>query len=250
MIPPDIIEWAEIELEDETSETRIAHQLIVIIGRLCTLRATCKDKNNNYNNDTRFVALAKLIDSDLEDWENSLPPNFSYSIVESVKSEYVFSNTYHVYKNTWTTSIRNFYRCARILTQQVITGWLSRNSMPNPSIDESQRRHSKLILTNLAYDICASAPSILGASNSSVYSSRAPTAGAGASLLWVLYLVATMDQELTGVRTWVITRLTLIGRIMGIKQAESLANVLKTKREITAWDKFETARTDEVVDDW
>ena len=37
---------------------------------------------------------------------------------------------------------------------------------------------------------------------------------------------------------------------MGIKQAESLANVLRTKREITAWDKFETARADEVVDDW
>ena len=37
---------------------------------------------------------------------------------------------------------------------------------------------------------------------------------------------------------------------MGIKQAESLANVLKTKREITAWDKFETARADEVFDEW
>ena len=218
----------------------------MIIGRLCALRATYRDNNN----DTRAVALANLIDSDLEDWENSLPPSFSYSIVESVNSEYVFSNTYHVYKNTWTASIRNFYRCARILNQQVITRWLSRNSMPDPSINELQRRQSKLLLTNLAYDICASAPSILGASKSSVCSSRPRRAGAGASLLWVLYLAATMDQELAGVRTWVITRLALIGKIMGIKQAESLANVLKTKREITAWDKFETARTDEVVGDW
>ena len=59
-----------------------------------------------------------------------------------------------------------------------------------------------------------------------------------------------MDQELAGVRTWVITRLALIGKIMGIKQAETLANVLKTKREITAWDNFETARHDEVVGEW
>ena len=246
IIPPDIIKWAEIEHEDETSETRVAHQLIVIIGRLCTFRATYRDNNN----DTRVVALANLIDSDLEDWENSLPPTYSYSIVESANSEYVFSSTYHVYKSTWTASIRNFYRCARILTQQVITRWLSRNSMPDPSINELQRRHSKALLTNLAYDICASAPFILGASEISVYSSRPPRAGAGTPLLWVLYLVATMDQELPGVRTWVITRLALIGRMMGIKQAESLAIVLKTKREITAWDKFETARTDEVVDDW
>ena len=247
MIPPDIIKWAEIEHEDDTTETRIAHQLIVIIGRLCALRATYRDKNNN---DVSVVALANLIDSDLEDWENSLPPTYSYSIVESANTEYVFSNTYHVYKSTWTASLRNFYRCARILNQEVITGWLSRNSMPNPSIDESQRRHSKVLLTNLAYDICASAPFILGASEYSVCSSRPPRAGAGAPLLWVLYLVATMDQELPGVRSWIITRLAFIGRMMGIKQAESLANVLKIKREITAWDKFETARTDEVVDDW
>lgn len=59
-----------------------------------------------------------------------------------------------------------------------------------------------------------------------------------------------MDQQLGGMRAWIITRLELIGRMMGIKQAESLANVLRTKREITAWDKFETARVDEVVDDW
>ena len=219
----------------------------MIIGRLCTLRANYRDRNNN---DTGVVALANSIDSDLEDWENSLPRSYSYSVVESAKSEYVFSNTYHVYKSTWTASIRNFYRSARILTQEVITGWLSRNSMPNSSINESQRRHSKVLLTNLAYDICASAPFILGASKSSVSSLRPPRAGTGAPLLWALYLVATMDQELPGARTWIITRLALIGRMMGIKQAESLANVLKTKREITAWDKFETARTDEVVDDW
>ena len=218
----------------------------MIIGRLCTLRATYGNENNN---DPRVVALANLIDSDLEDWENSLPPTYFYSIVESANSEYVFSSTYHVYKSMWIVSIRNFCRCARILTQQVITRWLSRNSMPNPSIDKSQRHHSKVLLTNLVYDICASAPFILG-SKSSVCSSQPPRAGAGAPLLWVLYLVATMDQELPGVRTWVITRLMLIGRMMGIKQAESLANVLKIKREITAWDKFETARTDEVVDDW
>lgn len=59
-----------------------------------------------------------------------------------------------------------------------------------------------------------------------------------------------MDQQTPGMRAWIITRLDLIGRNMGIKQAESLANVLKTQNEITAWDKFETVRADEVVDDW
>ena len=59
-----------------------------------------------------------------------------------------------------------------------------------------------------------------------------------------------MDQQLPGAHAWIITRLEMIGRTMGIKQAESLAKVLRTKKEITAWDKFETARADEVFDDW
>lgn len=59
-----------------------------------------------------------------------------------------------------------------------------------------------------------------------------------------------MCQQDLRMRAHIITQLEYIGRITGIKQAESLANVLKAQREITAWDKFETARADEVVDDW
>ncbi|KAF6233116.1 hypothetical protein HO173_008660 [Letharia columbiana] len=247
MIPPDVIEWAEIAAEGETKKAVPERQLIQIIGRLCALRAAVDRPETN---DIGVATLANFIDSDLEDWKNSLPPAFSYSIKQSPNTEDVFSHTYHVYKGTWALSVWNVYRCARILTQQVITAWLSRNSMPNPALDQSQRRQSKVLLANLAHDICASAPFILGASNSSVYSSRLPRAAAGASLLWPFYLVATMDQCLTGIRAWIITRLALIGRLMGIKQAESLANVLRTKREITAWDKFETARADEVLDEW
>ena len=71
----------------------------------------------------------------------------------------------------------------------------------------------------------------------------------GVNLLWPLYLSATLNQ-VAGMRTWIITRLELIGRVMGIKQAQSLAEVLRTQQEITAWDKFEMVRADEVLDDW
>lgn len=245
MVPPDVIEWAEIAAEDE--ERSPEQELFLIVGRLCALRATGERANNN---DIKVVTLANFIDSDLEDWKNDLPPAFSYSIKQSANTEDVFSDTYHIYNSTWPATVWNVYRCARILTQQVITAWLSRNSIPNPALDESQRRQSKVLLANLAYDICASAPFILGSSDCSVYSPWTPRAAAGTVMLWPFYLVATMDQQFTGVRAWTITRLTLIGRTMGIKQAESLANVLKTKREITAWDRFETARADEVLDDW
>ena len=122
--------------------------------------------------------------------------------------------------------------------------------MPNPALDESQRRQSKILLANLAYDICATAPFMLGSLDSSPNSPWPPRAAAGTALLWPFYLVATMNQQFPAMRAWIITRLALIGQNMGIKQAESLANVLKTKREITAWDRIETARADEVLDDW
>lgn len=244
---PDVIEWAEIAAEGETRDFVPEYQLFQIIARLCALRATVQKANSN---DIGVVTLASFIDSDLEDWKNSLPPTFSYRIKQSANSEDVFSDTYHVYNSTWVTTVWNLYRCTRILTQEVISTWLSRNSMPNPALDQSHRRQSEFLFVNLAYDICASAPFILGPLNSAVHSSRPPRAAAGVTLLWPFYLAATMEQQYTGMRAWIITRLELIGRIMGIKQAESLANVLKTEREITAWDKFETARADEVVDDW
>ena len=247
MVPPDVIEWIEFTAEGENKESVPTQQLFQIVGRLCALRAAV-DRDNN--NDIRVVTLANFVDSDLEDWKNNLPPAFSYAIKQSASTEHVFSDTYHVYSSTWVSSVWNVYRCARILTQQVITTWLSRNSLPSPALDESQRRESNFLLANLACDICASAPSILGASNSSICSSRPPRAAAGLSLLWPLYLVATMEQQRAGMCAWIITRLEYIGRVMGIRQAESVANVLKSRKHITAWDKLETARADEAVDEW
>ena len=142
------------------------------------------------------------------------------------------------------------YRTARILTQEVITGWLSRKPMPSSALEELQRSQSKVLLASLAHDICASVPFILGASRTSIYSTRPLNATAGTGLLWPLYLAATMDQQIAGMRTWIGKRLESIGEIMGIKQAESLANVLKTQKEITVWDKFEIVRADEVLEDW
>ncbi len=223
------------------------YQLFPIIGRLCALRAIVE---KSLKNDIKVITLANLVDSDLEEWKNGLSPAFSYSTIESSNTEAVFSNIYLVYNNTWTAALWNLYRCARILTQQLIMGWLNRNFMLNPVLHASQRSQSEALLVDLAHDICASVPFILGASHSAVYSSRPPRATDGTPLIWPLYVAATMDQNIPGMRAWVITRLEMIGRTMGIKQAESLASILRIKREITAWDKFETVRAGEVLDDW
>lgn len=247
MVPPDFIDWAEIAAEAESEEKQPVGHLFVIIGRLCALRATA---DRFHNNSIRVITLANLIDSDLEEWKSGLPPDLLYSISWSTNAEYVFSGTYHVYKNQWAVGVLNLYRCARILTHQVITDWLSRNTMSNAALQESQKRHSEDLLAKLAYEICASVPFIVGASESSAYTLRRQSVVTATGLLWPLYLAAIMDLQNTGMRAWIITRLEIIGLTLGVKQAESLAYVLRTKREITAWDKFETIQADEVLDDW
>ena len=247
MVPPDFIDWAEIAAESESEDEKPQHHLFVIIGRLCALRATSDRFNNN---SIRVITLANLIDSDLEDWNSRLPPEFLYSISWSTNTEYVFAGAYHVYNNTLAVGVLNLYRCARILTQQAITDWLSRNTMPNAALMESQQRHSEYLFAKLAHEICASVPFIVGASESSIYSLQRQSTATATGLLWPLYVAGVMNLQITGMRAWIITRLELIGTTMGVKQAESLAHVLRTKGEITAWDKLETIQADEVLDDW
>lgn len=227
---------------DDDEYSQPWQQLFSITARLCALRAVVEKSRTDFG----VFELASLIDADLEEWKKHLPPVFSYSEIQCVKTESIFSDMYHVYSNTLIAVIWNVYRCARILTQQEITCWLDRSSMLSPALDGLQRRQSEILFADLACDICASAPFILGASQSS----PPPRAAAGAALLWPFYLVATMDRQFAGMSAWIVTRLQVIGQTMGIKQAESLAHILKANKEITAWDKFETARADEVFDDW
>ena len=246
MVPPYLSDWAEITAESSNEEEEGEHHLFLIIARLCALRATAGESHNN----SSVITLANQIDSDLQDWKDRLSPDFMYSISWSSNTEYVFSGTYHVYNNTWALGVLNLYRCARILTHEVITRWLSRNALPNTAFKESQRRHSHGVLEKLAHEICASVPFLLGASESSINSTQGQSVATAAGLLWPLYTTAIMDLQVPGMRAWIIPRLEYIGQIMGVKLAESLAHVLRTKKEITSWDKYETIQAEEVLDDW
>ena len=134
------------------------------------------------------------------------------------------------------------------MTHEVILKWLAFN--PDYEHTTLQQRESEITLARLKADICASAPFILGDVQSATGDTFLPRAAGGVALIWPLYLVATMDTSRGSTRDWVITRLEKIGHLMGIQQAVSLAYVLRTKNEITAWDRFESTRIDEEIQDW
>lgn len=242
-IPPQIVEWADLAAQyDGGLAAKRENQLFQIIARLCTLR-TIHEPNGEVH-DPIVVTLAKEIDSELAEFVHGFPEWLRYTTRQCSISESVLSDYYHVYPNTWIVSAYNLYRVARILANELIMNWYSRN--PTWDNVHIERRRSETLLARLNVDICASVPFALG----EIDGVFLPRASAGIALVWPLYLAATMDGGLESTRAWVITRLDKLGHEMGIQQAVSLANVLKTKRHITAWDRFESTRPDEELSDW
>ena len=248
-MPQDIIRWSEAALESQPIDAILPEQeLFPIIVRLCELRAN-GERFGYPNKNPATIDEAHAIDAEFVRWMDNLPLDYAYMKRSSRPLDQNHSDTYHVYRSVWIVSIWNTYRCARILLIHVILNWNYHYAVPCLEIGSSEYHNYHNILDELASDICDSIPFIL-------YSDHdVPRAAVGASLIWPLYLVATMDIASVYQRSWVISCMEKIGHIMGIRQAASVANVLRYKKEITAWDKqafgeFANKIEDEDNDDW
>ncbi len=215
-----------------------------ILTRLCALRGI--KESDTYNNPA-VLTIANAIDADLVEWMDAIPPWLKYITKTSDDTENVLSGFYHVYPNIWIVGGYNLYRCARILTHELIVRWLDRSFAHDPQ----QLQASEAILARLNAEICATVPCIFGQidRNGPPNASYSPRAATGTWVLWPLYLAATMDSVTPTTRAWVIAQLDRLGRMMGLQQATTLAAVLRTQKEITAWDRFGT-RIDEEVNEW
>lgn len=247
MVPPEIIQWSEYATELETDPGRVRESaMFPILTRLCALRAI---RRSDTYNDPAILTIAKAIDADLVEWVDGLPPWLRYTTKTSDDTENVLSGFYHVYPNIWVIGGYNLYRCARILTHELIVQWLDRSFTHDPQ----QLQASEAILATLSAEICATVPCIFGQIDTNGPGPRdtsySPRAATGTWVLWPLYLVATMDSVTPKTRAWVITQLDKLGRIMGFQQATTLAAVLRTQKELTAWDKY-GSRIDEEVNEW
>ena len=212
--------------------------LLEIIDRLCILRCRTKDVTED---DPTILEEAHAIEKELVEWAESVPWEYAF-LVKNKKIPDGFLSQYHVYKDAWTVGVWNVYRCCHILTHEVIMQWLSLHS--TPAKVAAQRLESKVACNQLAADVCYSVPYLIGDEFSQT-ASNTPKAIGASSLIWPLYLVATMDLGEYHIRCWVIEQFEKIGNLFGIKQALSLANVLRMQKEITIWDKPVTEPIDE-----
>jgi hypothetical protein len=200
--------------------------------RLCQLRSSIKQGNVD---DKEAIPQAMSIDKDLEGWLSAVPSEYKYTRIYDFENPGdVFFGCYHVYPETKVAIAWNHYRSLRIITNEVIVDVLY--SSGSISSYEEQRLASEQLFTELTAEICGSVPPFLGYPNGQ----NKPPVMIGMLLLWPLYTCAAQDYASPKVRDWVIRQFHKIGETMGIQLATSLARVLRTRREITVWDRIDT----------
>jgi hypothetical protein len=195
------------------------------------------------------------LDSDLAVLLESVSQAFSYSTITCDPSLPLSVNEYyrlypyrgliHLYNSTFACNTWNNYRYTRILTHDIILGELRK--LVHESGDTSVTRdiwhefsRSRDLIRQLASDICATVPFQFGLVNPKNKDGIDPTSIkspiGGFTLLFPLYVAASVDGPGSPTCDWAISTLTIIARAMGIDQALALVEMLQSEPSMTRWD--------------
>jgi hypothetical protein len=258
-VPSIIREWSQAALEYETPEETISTYLCQIAVKYCDLRSSMSSFWD-YSNSEYLITRLLALEAEYTDLLGRCPIPFLYTTVTLEEpSDEVFGDYYHVYSSIWSASVWNWYRCVRILVNEILIDQMSHvlqhpeeypSSWDKVSLYQNQIVTSNATLTQLSRDICASVPFFLGYSvKSSDRASRPPPkAVSGSLLLWPLYIAACtflVSDELLG---WVAGRLRMIADVMGIRQAVPLAHTLRLKQDLLEWKSEAADEESSVID--
>ncbi len=204
----------------------------------------------DFSNPALTISTCLELESEYEQWTKACPLAFLYETVTLEReSEEVFSDHYHSYPNIWTATIWNYYRCVRILVNELLLVQLEYLAQNNSSYTlppndtylsqaqiRSQIQASKSTLLSLCHDICSSVPFLLEFDPDLPSSLRLlPKAVNGNLLLWPLYAVGVTAYVSDVMRIWATRRLQWIADFIGIRQAAPLALTLGRRMDILEW---------------
>jgi hypothetical protein len=238
------LEWSKIAAKFETLEQTAITSVLEISMKYAVIRSSMSSFHDYSNSEEIILALC-AVDAEYADWVSQCPHQFAYTTVNlNERSEEVFSDHYHVYHNVGIAKIWNGYRCTRILVNELLVDQIthllqnSNTSLPLPdatlSLYQNQLMASNSMVLQLAHDICASVPYFLGYDNATNQTMQEPPkAVSGNLLLWPLYTAAITPVVSPMMQEWVRRRLMFISDVIGIKQAESLASSLLSRKDIS-----------------
>lgn len=198
---------------------------------------------HDYSKAEHIIPSAVAIDAKLADWMANQPESMFYKTVTmKKKSPHVFSDHYHIYDSVWAAATWNNCRCVRILINEIIVVQLTHLRTTRrdlfelelglPIFLETQLEYSATRIFQLAHDICASVPFLLGYKEDEDPTLLSAKAVSGNLLLWPLYTAAVTAMVPDVMSNWVAGRLRVISDVMDIRQAGPLAHVLTIRKEL------------------
>jgi len=200
--------------------------------------------SKDYSDPERIISTTYALECDFASWVKSVPLEYIYqTITLSERVDEVYSDHYHVYSRIRVATTWNHYRCARLLTNEIILDQLSYLYETNPSspllttqpyYSEKQILKSNATLRHLCEDICASVPYYLGFPYNTGPGSvrQLPKALHANLIIWPLFAAGGSSLISDLMKNWVSERLQWIADVMGIRQAAPQAALLRGERSL------------------
>jgi hypothetical protein len=212
-----------------------ADELVYLMTRLCDILA---DVTAAEVQDTpQIISRAWVLDSALENWSRRLSPRWQYDVCQiphhfgehSLPSQYG-GGRYHRYIDIWACNIWSYYRSARmilnlLIRERILLFGASLPGHPDP-IHAATRNMEQLsmdVFLSVAFTVDFQFPPHR-AGPSAV---RPGGFLSSYSVLWPLYVAASLQTADSPLREWAARRLEYFGRHMGIGQALVMAAAVR-----------------------
>ncbi|OCK88133.1 uncharacterized protein K441DRAFT_669548 [Cenococcum geophilum 1.58] len=240
---------------DEHGEENAANRLTLISIDLPNIRAKAKtllSYQKNASTETEVLGLisyAQTVDTNLGNWANTLPPNWSfrtagmvYEMPVDLESAEQWPGPQHVYDDVFIANIINDYRVSRIFCQSVVLGcasWLAPEG--NDPRTDSSCVTARFVIQQMVDEISASVPFHMSydmqpmAKKLGQDESAAEALG-GYFLVWPLFVAANAETVPKPQQDWLHGRLYHIGREFGLSSAQIL--VLARRHVLTCGPMF------------
>ncbi|RFU36106.1 hypothetical protein B7463_g165, partial [Scytalidium lignicola] len=232
-VPYSMIKWSDRSRPFQTEDEKVLSELLNIIVRLTNLNATIKSQKLS---DTTIVISELLsIEGDLGEWAAKLPCDLRYKTVSLAENDdNCYRGYYHIYPGFQLATVWNNYRCARIFINNEFLSHICRCKFPTSANPERQMscckqcEQSRVVLNEMAQDICYSVPFVLGNYDTWDHFGPTPRLSCIFSLIEPLRTAGSVRDAPTTLRSWVIKKLEEIGSNFGLGQATAFAQELKT----------------------
>ncbi|KAJ5112644.1 hypothetical protein N7532_000689 [Penicillium argentinense] len=230
-IPSDLLEWSPNKISSVKPDEQPAVNLIDILVRFTKIHHTLRHiADDQCATDALPIVLS--LETELREWERTLPDQWSFSVKESPSLQHTFNGKYLACKDAWASRILNHFFWVRLITNEMILTQLARAKYPGSSSLRHQQRALETIAC-MATCICAAAASQMSlfqdGASANVPQNPPPLNGIF-MLFFPLSVAGGAATAPVEVHQWVIQTLQKIGNTMGIQRALEVIPHLKITR--------------------